>query len=88
MNKTQKGIAGTFAIMALLLGGCSNNSDNEAANAPIVQTMKVVGTTNSSGLMASGKIIPDQQVQVVSKLSGRVANVNVKEGDRVKKERC
>ncbi|PPA81322.1 efflux RND transporter periplasmic adaptor subunit [Brevibacillus laterosporus] len=85
MNKTQKGIAGTFAIMALLLGGCSNNSDNEAANAPIVQTMKVVGTTNSSGLMASGKIIPDQQVQVVSKLSGRVANVNVKEGDRVKK---
>ncbi|GIO02659.1 efflux RND transporter periplasmic adaptor subunit [Brevibacillus laterosporus] len=85
MNKRQKGIAGTFAIMALLLGGCSNNSDNEVANAPIVQTMKVVATTNSSGLMASGKIVPDQQVQVVSKLSGRVANVNVKEGDRVKK---
>ncbi|WP_232699852.1 efflux RND transporter periplasmic adaptor subunit [Brevibacillus daliensis] len=86
MNKTQKQIAGTFTIMVLLLGGCSDASENnQASNSPVVRAMKVVGTPASSDLMASGKIVPDQEVQVVSKISGRVLDVNVKEGDKVEK---
>ncbi|UUZ81088.1 efflux RND transporter periplasmic adaptor subunit [Paenibacillus sp. P26] len=47
-----------------------------------MKTIKL-GQTADAGL--SGKIIPDQEVKVVSKVSGKVSSINVEEGSKVKK---
>lgn len=41
-----------------------------------------VGQPASAGL--SGKVIPDQDIKIVSKVAGKVASVNVQEGSKVK----
>lgn len=76
-------IASTLALFA---AGCSN-ADSAAGtvdNTPLVKVIKV-GDSGKVGLISSGKIAPDEEIQVVSKLAGKVANVSVKEGAVVKK---
>lgn len=67
------------------LPGCSDTSDASGAN-PASVPVKVIklGQFTDPGL--SGKIIPDQDIKIVSKVSGKVAGVNVQEGDKVKKK--
>lgn len=87
MNKKGFHTLITFLILsslALLVSGCSAKSASGQEGVPSVKVIKV-GLAPDSGLMASGKVTPDQEVQVVSKVPGKVAAVNVTEGTNVKK---
>lgn len=70
--------------VAVILPGCGDavTSKASAAQAQSVKVIKL-GQTNESGL--SGKVIPDQEVKIVSKGSGKVLEVKVNEGSVVKK---
>ncbi|MCZ8512703.1 efflux RND transporter periplasmic adaptor subunit [Paenibacillus filicis] len=65
------------------LPGCGTPSVQGAAGGETpVKTIKL-GQTSEAGL--SGKIIPDQEVKVVSKVAGKVSAIQVEEGAKVKK---
>ncbi|MCR8629710.1 efflux RND transporter periplasmic adaptor subunit [Paenibacillus radicis (ex Xue et al. 2023)] len=70
------------AVMVLPACGAAVSPQANAAQAISVKAIKL-GQTNESGL--SGKVIPDQEVKVVSKASGKVLDVKVNEGSVVKK---
>ncbi|MGG1657940.1 efflux RND transporter periplasmic adaptor subunit [Brevibacillus sp. NRS-1366] len=80
-----KAIAVVVAAVSLIAAGCSDSSSASSGeeSLPVVKTWKVAST--GSGLTANGKIAPSEEIQVVSKVSGKVAGVNVKEGSVVKK---
>lgn len=86
MKRVYKWIVPTLLTVAAvgILQGCSDTSDASGAN-PASVPVKVIklGQFTDPGL--SGKIIPDQDIKIVSKVSGKVAGVNVQEGDKVKK---
>lgn len=69
-------------VAAVAVSGCSGSPEAGAAAGVPVQVVRVGGAV-SGGL--SGKIIPEQEVKIVSKLSGKVAAVLVEEGARVSK---
>ena len=72
-----------MSSLGLMAAGCSTTeTTSAAATVPAVKTMKISSTVGN--VMASGKILPDQEVQIVSKISGKVASVAVKEGSQVK----
>ena len=72
-----------LASYGLIVTGCSTTeTTSAAATVPAVKTMKI--SSANGNVMASGKILPDQEVQIVSKISGKVASVGVKEGSQVK----
>jgi HlyD family secretion protein len=85
MNKRKQLIvpAVLMLVAAAVLSGCGASvaGQTNGTNVP-VQLIKI-GQPVTAGL--SGKIIPDQDIQIVSKLSGKVAAVNVQEGSKVKK---
>jgi HlyD family secretion protein len=85
MNKRKQLIvpAVLMLVAAAVLPGCGASvaGQTNGTNVP-VQLIKI-GQPVTAGL--SGKIIPDQDIQIVSKLSGKVAAVNVQEGSKVKK---
>lgn len=73
------------SAFALITTGCSTTTSASAettAGIP-VKVIQAGNTTNDANL--SGKIVVDQQAKVVSKVTGKVAVVNVKEGSLVKK---
>jgi HlyD family secretion protein len=72
-------LSSTFALMAT---GCATTTASSPAATP-VKVVKLGSATNDSNL--SGKIMIDNQVKVVSKVAGKVAAVNAKEGTVVKK---
>lgn len=86
MKKPQN-IAMCAAVLSLsvLFAGCSadNGATGQAASGPIVQVMKA-GNLSGNQLVISGKVAPNQDVQVVSKVAGRVSSVSVDEGSIVK----
>ncbi|ALS20424.1 efflux RND transporter periplasmic adaptor subunit [Paenibacillus naphthalenovorans] len=86
MKKIHKWLIPTVltTVFVGILPGCSDTSDASGAN-PASVPVKVIklGQFTDPGL--SGKIIPDQDIKIVSKVSGKVAGVNVQEGDKVKK---
>ncbi|MFD0695640.1 efflux RND transporter periplasmic adaptor subunit [Paenibacillus sp. GCM10027628] len=67
----------------MMVSGCGSTPTSAAGTQ--VPSVKVItlGSTNAVG--ASGKLAADQTVQVVSKISGKIASVNVEEGAKVKK---
>jgi len=79
-----KTIAVVMAAISVIAAGCSDPSSATSGTEtlPVVKAWKV--TSNSSGMSANGKITPSEEVSVVSKVSGKVAGVNVKEGSVVK----
>lgn len=86
ITKVKRLLASTvLATFALMATGCSTTSDtNSGATTGVsVKVIKVGNNINDANL--SGKIIVQQQAKVVSKLAGKVATVNVKEGSLVKK---
>lgn len=70
---------------SFIASGCTptQTASGQVESMPSVKVIKL-GTAAKSGLMASGKVLPDQEVQLVSKLAGKVAQVNVIEGSKVK----
>ncbi|UUZ92763.1 biotin/lipoyl-binding protein [Paenibacillus sp. P25] len=72
----------TLAAVSALPGCSTPNAQGAVADGLTVKTIKL-GQTADAGL--SGKIIPDQEVKVVSKVSGKVSSINVEEGSKVKK---
>ncbi len=86
MKKKQKMLS-VLALLSLTLtfAGCSTE-EGKAGQEQANPTVKVItlGSTQANGAMVSGKVAPNQEVQVVSKISGRVASVNVEEGAVVK----
>ncbi|GAA4712131.1 efflux RND transporter periplasmic adaptor subunit [Brevibacillus fulvus] len=83
-GKLQIKMISLVSVLALLAVGCSNaESSTTASSVPVVKVIKI-GQSAKTGLLASGKVAADQEVQVVSKFSGKVARVNADEGSVVK----
>ena len=89
MNKPSKQIW-LPAVLALSLAGmatgCSATPDvkaNAASGAQQPVKLMKLGAATYSGY--GGKIAPDQEIKIVSKISGRVSEVLVEEGAMVKK---
>lgn len=80
----------SFIVLSLLAGsvslaGCSSTPvSGQEQSLPSVKVFKVADA-GAAGVMANGKVAADQEIQVVSKLSGKVASVAVEEGAKVKK---
>lgn len=75
-------ISCTFILLAaLLLAGCS--SDVSGAPQPI--SVKAVKLGSSEEPVLNGKIIPDQQIKITSKIAGKVSALSADEGSKVKK---
>ncbi|WP_134686309.1 efflux RND transporter periplasmic adaptor subunit [Brevibacillus migulae] len=89
MNTKSKRAVTWFALLTSLsfaVVGCSDNAQpagNAQAAVPAVKVWNV-GSGQDSGITASGKVTAAEEIQAVSKLSGKVAQVLVKEGDIVK----
>ncbi|RNB80120.1 efflux RND transporter periplasmic adaptor subunit [Brevibacillus fluminis] len=85
--KKHQNIAMYAAVLSLsvLFAGCSadNGTVGQAVGNPVVQVIKA-GNLTGNQLMISGKVTPNQEVQVVSKVAGRVSTVSVDEGSIVK----
>ncbi|NEW04605.1 efflux RND transporter periplasmic adaptor subunit [Paenibacillus sp. SYP-B3998] len=71
-----------LAVVSVLPGCGATVSGQSDRMAVSVQTIKL-GQPVTAGL--SGKIIPDQDIKIVSKVAGKVSVVNVQEGSKVKK---
>lgn len=86
MKKTAqwKSIAAVLMAISLITAGCSDTSSASSGgeSIPVVKTWKV--TPSQTGVIANGKIAASDEIQVVSKVSGKAASVNVKEGSVVK----
>jgi HlyD family secretion protein len=72
--------------LALLAAGCSS-AESTAGQENVLPAVKVIkaGEASKSGLIASGKIMADEEIQVVSKIAGKVAQVLAQEGMTVQK---
>ncbi|NEW06928.1 efflux RND transporter periplasmic adaptor subunit [Paenibacillus sp. SYP-B3998] len=67
----------------IMVSGCGSTPTSAAqTQLPSVKVI-TLGSTGAAG--ASGKLAADQTVQVVSKIGGKIASVNVEEGAKVKK---
>jgi HlyD family secretion protein len=85
MKKTAqwKAVAAAVAAVSLITAGCSGTSSASMGESlPVVKTWKVA--TSQSAAIANGKITASEEIQVVSKVSGKVALVTVNEGSLVK----
>ncbi|EST54727.1 RND transporter [Brevibacillus panacihumi W25] len=82
MKKTAKTLGLLIAAVSLFAAGCSESSTSSAETFPAVKTWKVASV--QTGLTANGKVVAAEEVQVVSKVSGKVATVPVQEGSVVK----
>lgn len=72
-----------LASSMLLASGCSSSPTSAAQSA--VPEVKVITINSANAVGASGKLATDQTVQVVSKISGKIASISVEEGATVKK---
>ncbi|GAB7386645.1 efflux RND transporter periplasmic adaptor subunit [Bacillaceae bacterium] len=72
--------------LTLLVSGCSawQPVREQGESMPAVKIFQI-GSDSSSIFKIKGKVVPAQEVQVVSKIPGKVAAVNVSEGAKVKK---
>lgn len=85
MKKMAKWKALGAVIMAasLISAGCSESSDSSPDHLPVVQVWKAASVP--AGVTVTGKIAAAEEIQVVSKVSGRIASVAVQEGSVVRK---
>ncbi|WP_411503706.1 efflux RND transporter periplasmic adaptor subunit [Brevibacillus centrosporus] len=82
-NKHWKTIGAVLTAVSLITAGCSEASSGTTdESVPVVKTWKV--TSTQTGAIASGKITAAEEIQVVSKVSGKAAAVNANEGSVVK----
>ncbi|RNB83857.1 efflux RND transporter periplasmic adaptor subunit [Brevibacillus nitrificans] len=82
-NKHWKTIGAVLTAVSLITAGCSEASSGTTdESVRVVKTWKV--TSTQTGVIASGKITAAEEIQVVSKVSGKAAAVNANEGSVVK----
>jgi HlyD family secretion protein len=78
-----------FILMIAVLTFVSGCTESQSVGIPVESTPTVkifkIGAESSSNVTVSGKVMPDQEVHVVSKIPGKVALVKVSEGMVVKK---
>jgi RND family efflux transporter MFP subunit len=73
-------------LFSFLLSGCGSKPPSGNENSPIaVKVAKVTRTDLEKNYNTSGQIEASSEATIAPKVSGRVAEVNVKLGDRVKK---
>lgn len=85
MKKTSqwKAIGAVLTALSLITAGCSETSSaSQEDNLPVVKTWKV--TSSQTGAIANGKVTAAEEIQVVSKVSGKAATVKANEGSVVK----
>lgn len=82
MSKPTKIVIGTLVVVAAA-GGFFFYSKNAAAKQTGLETVTVARGTIVDKALAVGQIVPDQEIQVKSQISGIVANCFVEVGDRV-----
>lgn len=77
-------VAIALSTTVLMVQGCSNSeSTANTDQTTIVKVMKI--DESSISTMATGKVVPEEEMQIVPKIGGRVVAVNVKEGTVVNK---
>lgn len=75
----------TIALTALIAAtGCKNRGNEESTALQPVKTCYPEATQSGSRLVFPGKVVSDDKVYTAFKVAGRIASLNVKEGDRVK----
>ncbi len=85
MNKTLKWILiGVVALVALLFGAKMLVGDKDAGKTK-VSTEKAMRRTIIETVNASGKIYPEVEVKISPDISGEIVELNVEEGDSVKR---
>ena len=85
MNKTLKWILiGVVALVALLFGAKMLVGDKDAGKTK-VSTEKAQRRTIIETVNASGKIYPEVEVKISPDISGEIVELNVEEGDSVKR---
>ncbi|MFD0698967.1 efflux RND transporter periplasmic adaptor subunit [Paenibacillus sp. GCM10027628] len=85
MKKINKFILPAVLMLAVvsIVPGCGTKVAGQTDTTSIPVKVIKLGQPVAAGL--SGKIIPDQDIKIVSKIAGKVAEVNVQEGSKVKK---
>jgi HlyD family secretion protein len=78
-----------FILIIVVFTFVSGCTESQSVRIPVESTPTVkifkIGSALSSNVTVSGKVMPDQEVHVVSKIPGKVALVKVREGMVVKK---
>ncbi|MCW2277300.1 multidrug efflux pump subunit AcrA (membrane-fusion protein) [Heliophilum fasciatum] len=77
-----RSVIASLAMLLLLTAGCTGPSDL-GANSPITVKVLRVGDSAGNGLQLTGRVMPWQEIKVVAKTTGRVAEVTVEEGAMV-----
>ncbi|MDD9270911.1 efflux RND transporter periplasmic adaptor subunit [Paenibacillus sp. GCM10023248] len=85
MNRLNKLIVPAALLLAAItvLPACGAIEAEEAGAAAV--PVQVIKLGPSAAASLNGKVIPDQSINIVSKVSGKVAEVRVQEGSKVKK---
>lgn len=75
----------TIALSALIaVSSCKNNDSGEQTAPRPVKICRAVPADGGSQLVFPGKVISDDKVYTAFKVAGRIASLNVKEGDTVR----
>lgn len=75
----------TITLAAILAASsCKNNSDSMSMPPQPVKTCLPTASSVGSSLVFPGKVISDDKAYTAFKVAGRIASINVKEGDIVK----
>ena len=84
MNKTVKWILIVLVIVVVVFGAlkvlAGNNDDSIKVTAETAKRTTIIETVN-----ASGKVYPEVEVKISSDVSGEIVELNVQEGDSVKR---
>lgn len=75
----------TIALSALIaVSGCKNNDSGDLTAPRPVKICRPAPADGGSHLVFPGKVISDDKVYTAFKVAGRIASLNVKEGDNVR----
>jgi HlyD family secretion protein len=85
VKKTGKIVVGVLAVL-VLAGGVAASIRYSQRDLVTVQTSKVVRTSLTSVVTASGEIKPKNYINLGANAQGRIAALYVKEGDKVHKD--
>ena len=88
MSKTLKWIIFSLVVVIILLVVLKKTGAIGKDEGVKVSTEKVTKRTIIETVNASGKVYPEIEVKMSPDISGEIVELNVAEGDSVKKARC
>ncbi|WP_047150887.1 efflux RND transporter periplasmic adaptor subunit [Aneurinibacillus tyrosinisolvens] len=84
-SKISKGL-GVVLLGTVLLAGCGTNAQEVMQQGPVsVKTAQVQAGVMSSGPVYTGTVQPNEKVNIVPKVGGKIASIPVEVGTRVQK---